>query len=335
VRRGAETIKTEYAKIPGVRSVSVTSRVPGEWKVVPKVKVRQQGAGNTGEDMFFMAVDDQFLKTFEVDLVKGRNFSPTVAADSSAIMINETAAAMLGIKEPSEQMIEIPSVDFSGNVQQFDQPFHARIVGITKDFNFRSLREKVAPLIMANPANPVHSIDYFTVRLATGQASQTIPQLESVLHSVDAKHLFEFNFLDKQWDIFYREDRKRETIFLVIALLTILIACLGLFGLATYAAEQRIKEIGIRKVLGASITQLITMLSKDFLKLVLVAALIAIPVSWWMMNNWLSDFTYRIKIYWWIFIVAGILALLIALCTVGVKALKAAIANPVKALRSE
>ena len=334
VRRGAETIKTEYAKISAVKSVSVTSRVPGEWKIIPKVKVKMQGSNDLENDMFLIAADDQFLKTFEVSLINGRNFS-TSPADSSAVMINETAAKILGIREPSEQLIEIPSVDFNGNVSNLGQPFRARVVGITKDFNFRSLREKVAPLILAYRSNPVHNIDYFTVRLTTGNVEQTLKQLEGILHKVDANHLFEYNFLDKQWDNFYRDDQKRQIIFLVIAALTILIACLGLFGLATYAAEQRIREIGIRKVLGASVSGIVTMLSKDFIKLVLIASVLAIPVAWWMMNSWLSDFAYRTKIYWWVFVIAGALALFVALFTVGLKALKAAIANPVKSLRTE
>ena len=334
VRRGAETIKTEYSKIPSVSSVSVTSRVPGEWKVIPKVKAKSQGTGDVPADMYFMAVDDQFLKTFEVDLHNGRNFT-TNPADSSAVIINETAANMFGIKVPSEQLIEIPSLDFSGNVSQLNEPFRARVVGIVKDFNFRSLREKVAPLILAYPNNPVHNIDYFTIRMNTANVEQTLGQMENVLHKVDANHLFEYNFLDKQWENFYRDDQKRQIIFLVIAALTILIACLGLFGLATYAAEQRIREIGIRKVLGASVSGIVTMLSRDFVKLVLIASVLAIPVAWWMMNSWLNDFAYRTKIYWWVFVIAGVLALLVALLTVGLKALKAAIANPVKSLRTE
>jgi putative ABC transport system permease protein len=334
VRSGAETIKNEYSKIAAVKSVSVTSRVPGEWKVMPKVRVRQQGSGTEGDDMYYLAVDDQFLKTYEMSLLKGRNFSEN-PADSSKVLINETAASLMGIKEPSEQMIEIPSIDFNGSVRSLDQPFRARVVGITKDFNFRSLREKIAPMIMAYKDGTPHSIDYFTVRLNTDKAEQTLKQLESILHKIDAGHLFEYNFLDKQWDVFYREDQKRQTIFLAVAIMTILIACLGLFGLATYAAEQRIKEIGIRKVLGASVGSIVNMLSKDFLKLVAIAALIAIPVAWWMMDTWLNDFAYRTKIYWWVFVIAGIIALLIALCTVSMKALKAAVSNPVKSLRTE
>src|SRR4030095_246262 len=324
VRRGAGTIKTEFAKIAGVKSVSATSRVPGEWKVITKVKAKPQGSAIGGDDMYLFTADDQFLKTFEIGLLKGRNFLAANLADSSAILINETAASVLGIKEPSEQMIEIPSVDYNGSIDNLDEPFRARVVGITKDFNFRSLREKIAPTIIAYQKNPVDRIDYYTVRLTTDNVQQTLKQMETILHKIDPNHLFEYNFLDKQWDNFYRDDQKREIIFLVIAGLTILIACLGLFGLATYAAEQRIREIGIRKVLGASVSGIVTMLSKDFIKLVLIASVLAIPVSWWMMNNWLSDFAYRTKIYWWIFVVAGALALLVALFTVGLKALKSA-----------
>ena len=335
VRRGAETIKSEYAKIPGIKAVSATSRVPGEWKVISKVKAKPQGSVSSGDDMYLFTADDQFLRTFEVSLWKGRNFSAANLADTSAILINETAASALGIKEPSEQMIEIPSIDYNGSVDKLDEPFRARVVGITRDFNFRSLREKVAPMIIAYQKNPVDRIDYFTARLTTDNAEQALKQMETVLHKIDPSHLFEYNFLDKQWDNFYREDQKRETIFLAIAVMTILIACMGLFGLATYAAEQRIREIGIRKVLGASVPGIVTLLSKEFIKLVLIASLLAIPVSWWMMSNWLTDFAYRTKIYWWVFVIAGLVALIVALSTVGLKALKAAITNPVKSLRSE
>ncbi len=335
VRRNAEAMKTEYANVAGVKSVSVTSRVPGEWKVIPKVKARPQGSGTEGTDMYFLAVDDQFLKTFEVSLLKGRNLSAANIGDSSAIMINEAAAKVLGIKDPAEQLIEFPSVDYNGDVDNLTQPFRARVVGIVKDFNFKSLREEIAPMVMSYRNNPLEVIDYFTLRLTTVNAEQVLKKAENVLHQTDAGHLFEYHFLDKHWDNFYRDDKKRETIFLAIALMTILIACLGLFGLATYAAEQRVKEIGIRKVLGASIVQLIGMLSKDFVKLVIVASIIAIPVAWWMMESWLNDFAYRTKIYWWVFFISGSLALLVAVITISMQSLRAATANPVKSLRAE
>jgi putative ABC transport system permease protein len=335
VRRSAEAIKSEFGKIASVQSVSATSRVPGEWKVIPKVKLRSEGRMTTpGEDVYYMVADEQFLNTFQVKLLSGRNFRAD-AGDSTSVMINESAAQMLGISEPSGQVIEVPSVAFSGNASILEQPFRAQVIGIVKDFNFRSLREKVAPMVVAWKRNPVHNIDYFTVRVGTGNLQETIDQMKAVLAKVDASHLFEYNFLDKQWDLFYREDQKRQVIFLSVALLTIIIACLGLFGLATYAAQQRIKEIGIRKVLGASVGSIVAMLSKEFLKLVVVAAVIAFPIAWWAMDSWLQDFAYRVNIHWWVFLVAAVVALVIALFTMSFQTMRAALANPIKNLRTE
>ena len=326
VRRGAETIKTEFGKLSSVKDVSVSSRVPGEWKDLPSVKVKNEHIKTPeGNEMFFIGIDDKFLNTYQVELASGRNFTSGSLADSSAVLINETAAKDLGITEAGEQTIEIP----------LEEPFRARVVGIVKDFNFQSLREPLAPMVLGFQKNPVQSIDYFTLKISTGNVNETIQQMDAILHSIDQNHLFEYHFLDKQWELFYREDQIRETIFMGVALLTILIACLGLFGLTTYAAEQRTREIGIRKVLGAGVSNIVTMLSKDFLKLVLIAAIIAFPIAWFAMHQWLQDFAYRIRISWWVFIAAGIATLLIALITISFQAVKAAIANPVKSLRTE
>ena len=327
IRKGAETIKAEFARLTSVKSVTASSRVPGEWKDIPKVKVKSnQITRAEGNDMYFLGIDDQFLKTYQVNLIKGRNFSQGSVADSSSVLINETAARQLGISEPSEQIVEIP-LD--------DKTFTARVVGIVKDFNFQSLRIPISPMVLGFQNNPVQSIDYFTAKVATNNIDQTLKQMNNILRGIDQQHLFEYHFLDNQWNLFYREDKIRETIFFLAALLTILIACLGLFGLATYAARQRIKEIGIRKVLGASVTNIVAMLSKDFLKLVVISALLAFPIAWWAMNNWLQDFAYHINISWWIFLAAGSLAVLIALLTISFQAIKAALTNPVKSLRSE
>ncbi|HVG15649.1 MAG TPA: ABC transporter permease, partial [Chitinophagaceae bacterium] len=245
VRKGAETIKNEFRSLANVAGVTVSSRVPGEWKDLPKLKVSNEKIQTPGgEDMYFMGIDDQFLKTYQVALVKGRNFQKGSGSDSSAVILNETAARQLGITEPTEQLIDIP----------LDNIFKARVIGIAKDFNFQSLHQPMAPMVLGYEKNPVQNIDYFTVRLHAAGSEATLKQMDAILHRIDQKHLFEYHFLDKQWDIFYREDAIRQTIFLIAALLTILIACLGLFGLATFAAEQRIKEIGIRKVLGASVS---------------------------------------------------------------------------------
>lgn len=332
VRHGAETIKTEFSKIAQVQDVSVSSRVPGEWKDLPKVKVISEKVQTRGgDDIYFLGIDDNFLKTYKVNLISGRNFVAGSRADSLSVLINETAAKELGITVPAGQMIEIPSGEFNSS-----QPaYQVRVIGIVKDFNFQSLRQPIAPMLLAYQKNPIQSIDYFTARVTSNNMSETLARMDGILHSIDPKHLFEYHFLDKQWDIFYREDKIRETIFLLVAMLTIIIACLGLFGLATYAAEQRIKEIGVRKVLGASVSSIVTMLSKDFLKLVLIASVIAFPVAWWAMTQWLHDFAYHIDINWWVFVVAGFVALFIALITVSFQAIKAAIANPVKSLRTE
>lgn len=324
IRRSAETIKTEFGKLEQVRAVTVSSRVPGEWKDLPRVKVKNENIETTeGDEMFFLGVDDQFLKTYEIKLVKGRNFM-TGQADSSSVLINQSAATELGIIEPEGQMIEIST----------ETPFRARIIGIVKDFNFQSLRQPLAPMILGFQNNPVQSIDYFTVKV-TSNTTQTLKQIDTILHGIDQSHLTEYHFLNQQWDLFYREDHIRETIFMIVAILTIIIACLGLYGLAAYSAEQNIKMIGIRKIMGASVSNIVFRQSKNFLTLVLIAAIIALPAAPWMMNHWLHDFAYRISISWWIFLISVSAALLIAVLTISYQTIKAANTNPVKNLRAE
>jgi putative ABC transport system permease protein len=326
IRRSAETIKAEFEKLPGIQHVSASTRVPGEWKDLPKVKVKSEKTlTGDGQDMYFLGIDPEFLTTYGITLAKGRNFSTGSLGDSSTVILNEMAAKELGITEPLEQIIEIP----------LDQPFKARVIGIVRDFNFQSLHQPLAPMVLAFQKNPVQNIDYFTAKVTSNDPGALLKQMNGILHKFDQTHLLEYHFLDKQWSLFYQQEQIQQTIFLTIAMLTIIIASLGLFGLATYAAEQRIKEIGIRKVLGASVSSIVTMLSKDFIRLVLVAAVIAFPVAWWAMSRWLGDFAYRINIQWWMFALAGVLAVVIALATTCVQAIKAAVANPVKSLRTE
>jgi len=336
VRRSAATIKDEYAKLAQVKSVTVTSRVPGEWKNIPSVKVSDGMNNTTSEkDMYFLGVDDQFLSTYNIQLLKGRNFFSAGNADSASVLINEAAAKALGITDAGGQLITISSANYGGDLNRFDKPIVSTVAGIVKDFNFQSLHEPLAPIVLGFQNNPVQSIDYFTVKLGGGNADATLKQLDAILHRIDQNHLFEYHFLDKQWELLYREDSIRQTIFFVMALLAIFIAALGLLGLTTYAAEQRIKEIGIRKVLGASVGGIVLMLSKDFLKLVVIASVIAFPVAWFSMSKWLEDFAYRININWWVFILSAAAAVIIALLTISFQAVKAAMANPVKSLRTE
>ena len=337
IRRSGAAIKAEFGKLPPVKSVCVTSTVPGAWKPIPIVKVNTDNSNPaSGKDMYYFAVDNQFLSTYNIKLLKGRNFFSSGNADSSSVLINETAAKELGITDAANQPITILSAKTGGDSRSaVEKPFTLTVAGIVKDFNFQSLHEPLAPMVIGFERDLVMNFGYFTVKLTGGDFESTLKKMNAILQSVEQDHVFEYHFLDQQWDLLYREDKIRQTIFLVVALLAIFIAALGLLGLTIYAAEQRVKEIGIRKVLGASVGGIVLMLSKDFLKLVLIAAVIAIPVAWFYMNKWLEDFAYRISINWWVFALSAVVAVIIAMATICLQVVKAAIANPVQSLRTE
>lgn len=335
-RSNFEAVKNEMAKIPSVKGVSVTSRVPGEWKTIRVIKIRNGGSTAEPGTAYLFGADKDFLKTFEVQLLKGRNF--TSPGDSSSVIVNETAAKLLGITEPSGQLVEIPAFSRDGASAAFapmNTPFMPRVVGIVKDFHFQTLRNKIEPLVLAYSQNPIHVIDYYSVRVAGTDIQGTLNKLKAVMVNNDREDPFEYHFLDEQLALFYVEDERRQTILIWSALATVFIACLGLFGLATYSAEQRIKEIGVRKVLGATVFNLASLLSKDFLKLVFIANGIAFPLAWWAVNKWLQEYAYHVEVRWWVFLLAGLLAVAIALLTVSYQAIKAAMVNPVKSLRTE
>jgi putative ABC transport system permease protein len=209
------------------------------------------------------------------------------------------------------------------------QPYH--IIGIMKDFNYSSLRDNIKPLAF------VYSVDNgaVTAKVTTTHLPALMSQIKDKWKDLSPNQQFSYSFMDNDFDTTYRSEQHVQQIFFSFSVLAILIACLGLFGLAAFAAEQRYREIGVRKILGASISGIVTMLSKDFAKLVLIASVIAFPLVWWAMNKWLQSFAYRINIGWWIFVVAGVVAIIIALATVSFQAIKAAITNPVKSLRTE
>ena len=335
-RKGFEPIKAEMAKIPSVKNVSVSSRVPGEWKTIPTVKVNTQGNADESKVAYSIGADKDFLKTFEVTLIQGRNF--VNPADSTSVLMNETAARLLNITELSDQLVEIPAMSLGQKFQPVlnnKSPFRARVIGIVKDFHFQSLRDKIEPLVLTYNQNPIFPIDYYTVRVETSGIQETLEKLKAVMLKADPDEPFEYHFLDQQLARFYAEDQRRQTLLIWMALATVFIASLGLFGLATYSAEQRIKEIGIRKVLGASVTNLTTLLSMDFLKLVLIANGIAFPVAWWATSKWLEEYAYHIDLAWWMFALAGLLGVVIALLTVSLQSIKAALLDPVKSLRSD
>jgi putative ABC transport system permease protein len=277
-------------------------------------------------DMQTWAVDYDYLKTMGMEIVKGRNFSPEFGTDSTAILITETTAKLLGYDDPINKNLYAPAGEYEDNSFV---PLH--IIGVVKDFHFESLRQEIGPLCM-RLGNSTGTISFKVAAASTGGL---INQIENKWKAMAPELPFSYRFLDDSFNEMYKNEQRVGSLAITFAVLAILIACLGLFGLVTYMAEQRTKEIGIRKVLGASITNVVTMISKDFLVLVAVACVIAFPVAWYAMDKWLADYAYRIDIEWWIFLAAGFTALAIALITISFKAIKAAIVNPVKSLRTE
>jgi len=279
-------------------------------------------------DIRFVAADYDFIPTYGVHMVAGRNFSRDYGTDTSNFIINEAAVKAIGWKSPQEAVGKNFRYGFINN---------GHIIGVMNDFHFESLHQKITPLILIMPA--VTPAQTFYNNLSVKISGNNIPVALATLKDTWQKYLpevpYQYTFLDENFSKLYESEQKQGTIFTVFACIAIFIACLGLFGLSAFAITQRVKEIGVRKVLGANVSSIVTLLSKDFLKLVIVAAILAFPVAWYAMHNWLEDFAYRINIQWWVFIVAGLLAAFIALITVSFQAIKAAIANPVKSLRTE
>ena len=337
-RSNFEAVKSEMAQVPTVKSVAVSSRVPGEWKSIVTIRIKNTGSTNEPRVSYLIGADKDFLNTYEIKLLQGRNFD--TPADSGVVILNETAAKMLGITEPSGQAIEIPALSWNGDgtfvpVNGDNTPFKPKVIGIVKDFHFQSLRNRIEPLVLAYNQNPIFVIDYYSVRIAPTDIKGTLDKLKKVMVSNDKDDPFEYHFLNDQLALFYIEDDRRQTILIWAALATIFIACLGLFGLATYSAEQRVREIGVRKALGATVANLASLLSRDFLKLVLIANGIAFPIAWWATNKWLQEYAYHINVEWWVFGLAGVSAIFIAFLTVSYQAVKAALMNPVQSLRTE
>ncbi len=272
-------------------------------------------------------VDEDFLKTTDIQLLQGRNFSKDISTDKDdAVIVNETLMKTLGYTNAIGKKMQYPAPDNTIS--------NRTIVGVVKDFHAYSLQHKIEPMVMMMPPNDKEK-DNLYIKLAKGKTAQAIAYLKNTYAKFDNNNTADFHFLDENFAKQYAAEQKQEQLSLSFTVLAFIIACVGLLGLVIFATAQRTKEIGIRKVLGASVTSVTIMLSKDFAKLVFIAALIAVPVSWFIMNKWLQDFAYRINIEWWMFFLTGGTAILIALITVSIKAIKAAIANPVKSLRAE
>jgi putative ABC transport system permease protein len=321
-------LRQEIATIPGVENATMSGFLPtSHWR---NTAIFYKDASLNQKQTIFpqlWTVDENYIKTLKIELVAGRNFSADMPTDSSALIINEAAAKFLGFKDPINKII----YRSKGDQYKHEDVEPFRIVGVVKDFHFNSLRENISPVFMKL------GDDWGNVsaRINVANLTTAVDQIKQKWHNIAPNLPVNIAFMDQEFDATYRAEQRIGQIFIVFTTLAIVIACLGLFGLAAYAAEQRNKEIGIRKILGASVTVIVNMLSKDFLKLVLIAVAIASPIAWYLSQLWLQDFAYRVNIHWWIIILAGCAAILIAFVTISFQAIKAALINPVKSLRSE
>lgn len=269
-------------------------------------------------------VDEQYIPTLGIEMAAGRNFSSAMPTDSLSMIINETAARAFGWGSNAVgQRIFRQNSSRGPNVTY-------TVIGVVKDFHFKSLHQVITPLLMV--LQPESGL---IIKVKTKDIPGLLASMKQQWAKFNAEEPFTYTFMDELYNKTYSAEQKTGRILNIFAVLTVLVACMGLFGLATYTAEQRSREIGIRKVLGASVTQVTQMLSKDFLKLVLIACVIAFPLSWWAMHQWLQDFAYRITIGWVVFVLSGIIALVISFLTVSTQVIRAALANPVKSLRTE
>ena len=314
-----DLFKTEALKIPGIQQISQISSRPVEIENTT-VSVDWEGkAPNAKINFTQISVGYDFLKAMQTDIVEGRDFSKEMA-DSNNYLINETALQRIGYKNPIGKPLT-----FWGK--------KGTIIGVVKDFHFNSLRVAIEPLIIRMTKNKMFG--YALIRIEPAKMLAAIDGLEKLHHDLNPEFPFAHQFADEEYDYLYRSERVVQQLSGYFAFLAIFISCLGLLGLVIFTTEQRTREIGIRKVLGASVASLFRLLSKDFLVLVILAFVIATPMAWWAMNTWLNNFAYKAPVSWQIFAVAGLSALIIALVTISFQSIKAAKANPVKSLRTE
>ncbi|GJM28955.1 MAG: ABC transporter permease [Cyclobacteriaceae bacterium] len=323
VRSNFETMKYEFENIPGVKSVAASSRVPGEWKDITQIFISTDQQPQDSVQTYFMSFDEDMTGVYNLDIVEGKNFSGDRLQDSTKIMINEKIVSALELIDPVGKYLTI------------NQTGEFQIIGVIKDFHFQSLHEDIAPLVVGPWSNTIRAIDYFSLKLSGEDLTGAIAGITGVHEQFDNTTAIELNFLDHQLQKFYQSDARAQNLFTIGACLTVFIACLGLFGLASFTIQRRVKEISIRKVLGATISNLLFHLSKSFANQIIVAFAIAAPVAWWAMYQWLSYFSYRISLGAGAFIWALVFSLAMGLLTIGHRAFRAATVNPAKTLKNE
>ncbi len=324
VRRKFETIRSEYAKSPYISAVTVSSRVPGEWKNIRQVYTTLAGSQDSIR-FNYIGIDEYMLDAYEIELAQGNNFTGLAQADTLNIIINEAAVKALGLKNPLGAYLELSD----------ERKGRYKVIAVAKDFNFQSLHQQIAPVILGYQSNSFQSIDYFSLKFDPNHVEEVVAHATAVHNAFDQFTPIEYHFLDEQWAIFYKNDLRASHVFKIGAGITILIACLGLFGLASFIIQKRMKEIGVRKVLGASVQNLFFLLSKTFVLQIAIAFCIAAPIAFYFMSSWLNNFAYRIPFspVLYLLVLVGVLA--VALATISIQIWKATHINPVKTLRSE
>ncbi len=322
VRRSALQMRDELQNVSGVQAVTVASRVPGEWKDIDQVDIAPADQSSQVQRVFFFGGDERFVDVFGMKLIAGRNFIS--AGDTASVILNQSAVQALGGGELLGRDIILPKAKA-----------RLRVIGIVSDFHFQSLHEPIRPAAIGYWQNPVNQIDYFTASIAAGQVQPILRAFEQVHNRFDGVTPIEVNILTDRLNDFYVKDERSARIFSAAAIITIVVALVGLFGLVTFAVERRTKEVGIRKVLGASVWNVTTLIAGEFALLVLVANAIAWPLAYLTGQRWLEQFAYRTEWSWAVVAAAGSISLILAMATISVHTLRTAFRNPVETLRYE
>jgi len=324
-----DAFRNDLLQSPGIKDIARSSRIPTGRLL--DMNGASAVVGNSMQpvtaDIKDVSADYDFIPTYGIHMVAGRNFSRDYGMDTSNFILNESAVKAIGWKSPQDAI----GKDFKyGDTK-------GRVIGVMADFHFESLQHAIVPMVLLNPpTTPTKSaFNSLSIKLGGNNIPGELASVEKIWKTYLPELPYQYTFLDENFNKMYQSEQRQETIFTVFSCIAIFIACLGLFGLSAFEITQRIKEIGVRKVLGANVSSIVTLLSKDFLKLVFVATIIAFPIAWYAMSHWLQGFAYRINIHWWVFLLSAILALIVALVTVSFQAIKAALANPVESLRSE
>ncbi len=324
-----ESFRNELLQNSDIRNVARSSRIP-----TGRLLDAMGASAYIGDslrpvtaDIKFLAADYDFIPTYGVQLAAGRNFSRSYGTDTSNFILNQASVQAIGWKSPQDAI----GKDFKyGSLK-------GKVIGVIRDFHFESLHQKIVPMVLVNPrTDPNQSFfNSMSVKISGNNMATTLAAVDQAWKKYLPEIPYQYTFLEENFDKLYESEQRQGAIFTIFSCIAIFIACLGLFGLSAFAITQRLKEIGVRIVLGAKMNSIVTLLSKDFLRLVLIASVIAFPVAWYAMTRWLQDFAYRINIQWWVFILSAIVALIVALGTVSFHAIKAALTNPVQSLRSE